>query len=92
MMMEGMKEEFDLVQTKGEEASQNKKEFKHAETEIEEHYLEKLEEDAPDDTEVLVHALLKEHAIDVLVRCNEEKRSALNLIWEEQTLQQLFAY
>jgi len=83
MMMDGMKEEFDLVQTKGEEASQNKKDFKHAETEIEEHYLEKLEDDTPDDTEIRMHTYLKEHAIDVLVRCNEEKRSSLNLIWEE---------
>jgi len=83
MMIDGMKEEFDLVQTKAEEASQSKKEFKHAETEIEESYLEKLEEDAPDATEILMRTCLKEHAIDVLVRCTEEKRAYTNLIWEE---------
>ena len=77
-----MKAEFDLVQAKAAESSQNARDFKHAATEIEEQYLEKLKDETLD-TNILVHSYLRQHAIDVLVRCNEQKRSYQNLIWED---------
>ena len=53
-------------------------------TEIEEHYLEKLDDkDSKSlETNQMIFKQLKEHAVDLVVRCTSKKRKYMNFIWD----------
>jgi len=80
-----------LIQVRNGEVAKKGREFKDASTEIEMHYLPKL--DAPmDDTNMIVFWALKEHAIDLITRLNPSKRSYQNMMWEEKTIVDLWNF
>jgi hypothetical protein len=74
MMQDGINDDFALIQIKSGEMLKNRKEFKDNSTIIEEHYLEKLPNSSTETNDELFKCL-KEHAIDMIVRCNQKKRN-----------------
>ena len=94
MLQNGMADDFVLIQMKAGEVLKNRKDFADVATEIEEVYLEKAEAPSDDtlETNQLLYKCLKEHAIDLIVRCNSKKRTYMDMIWEEQKIDQLFSY
>ena len=84
MMQDGMKDDFALIQIKSGEILKNRKEFQDRSTFIEEVYLEKNAEpeDAAINTTLVLYKTIKEHAIDMIVRCNSKKRNYQNMMWE----------